>query len=317
MANTPVLRITGTDNGGGRFYVAERQYKAVPYDNQDPVKPEGEVAVNSTQASLVDSIFLSQYDNSGELTKTISKGDVIELGKARFTVITEGLELYVAFVPGYDRFFVEDVVYDLVVYPATGVTRLALDEEIAARVSGDQASLNEINNVDDKVEIFEKKVENITGRVSDLEASETPVGTVVMYFGTSAPTGWFVCDGRSFDISTYTRLHDHLKTVPNYISGKMPDFKGLYPGGAGSGRGNNLTVGGLTATNTYFPMRTAQPSGGPPTSQGNLPDGGVRGFTATGNTNAYSDSAAQVSIPEGWDVVTRGPTLTINFIMKD
>ena len=176
MANTPVLRITGTDNGGGRFYVAERQYKAVPYDNQDPVKPEGEVAVNATQASLVDSIFLSQYDNSGELTKTISKGDVIELGKARFRVITEGLELYVAFVPGYDRFFVEDVVYDLVVYPATGVTQVALDEEIAARVSGDQTSLNEINNVDDKVDIFEEKVETITGRVSALEA-EFPIPT--------------------------------------------------------------------------------------------------------------------------------------------
>ena len=69
-----------------------------------------------------------------------------------------------------------------------------------------------------------------------------PTGTIVMWFGSTAPEGWLICDGRSFNTTTYANLHAHLNTVPNYTSGKTPDFRGLYPGGAGradEGRGDH------------------------------------------------------------------------------
>ena len=143
-----------------------------------------------------------------------------------------------------------------------------------------------------------------------------PIGTIVMWLGTYAPDGWLICDGSSFDTTEYAALHTHLQTIYNYADGKTPDFKGLYPGGAGSAHNNNLTSGGATRPNVYHSQRTAMPSGGPPHTVNQIPDGSVRTFTATGNTNAYSNGVARPSISENWDTVTRPPTLSVHFIIK-
>ena len=146
--------------------------------------------------------------------------------------------------------------------------------------------------------------------------SSTPLGAVIMWFGTTAPDGWLICDGSSFSTTTYAALHTHLQTVPNYAAGKTPDFRGLYPGGAGSAYSNQLTQGGTNKTNIYHSQRTASPNGGYPNSTASIPNGNTRSFTATGNTNAYSDGISKVNITEGWDNVTRPPTLSIHFIIK-
>ena len=143
-----------------------------------------------------------------------------------------------------------------------------------------------------------------------------PIGTIVMWLGTYAPDGWLICDGSSFDTTEYAALHTHLQTIYNYSNGKTPDFKGLYPGGAGSGHNNNLTSGSAARPNVYHPQRTAMPNGGPPYPANQIPDGSVRTFTATGGTNAYSNGVARPSISEGWDAVTRPPTLSVHFIIK-
>ena len=143
-----------------------------------------------------------------------------------------------------------------------------------------------------------------------------PIGTVVMWLAPNPPDGWLICDGSSFDIKEYAALHTHLNTIYNYTTGKTPDFRGLYPGGAGSAHNNQLTVGSAARANVYFSQRTAQPNGGPPTSNSSRPTGNVRTFAASGNTNAYSDGISKVSISEGWDAVTRPPTLSVHFIIK-
>ena len=143
-----------------------------------------------------------------------------------------------------------------------------------------------------------------------------PTGTVVMWFGVDAPNGWLKCDGSSFDTKAYAALHAHLQTIPNYASGKTPNFKGLYPGGAGSGGGNDLTVGGAAKPNSFHSQRTAAPHGGYPTSTAEIPNGNTRTFPTTGGTNAYSDGLSKVNITENWVKVTRPPTLAINFIIK-
>lgn len=150
----------------------------------------------------------------------------------------------------------------------------------------------------------------------DSTSGGLPIGTVVMWFGASAPANWLKCDGSSFNTTTYAALHVHLQTVPNYVSGKTPNFQGLYPGGAGSSHNNNLTVGGQGITNAYHSQRTAQPNGGPPRTANKIPDGNTRSFNGSGGTNAYSDGAIQPLISEGWDAVTRPPTLSIHFIIK-
>ena len=150
----------------------------------------------------------------------------------------------------------------------------------------------------------------------DSVAGGVPIGTVVMWFGETAPTGWLICDGSGFDINTYPALHAHLQTVRNYKTGITPNFQGLYPGGAGVGHDNSLTLGGESKTNVYHSQRTAAPNGGNPTSLAEIPDGTTRTFNGSGGTNAYSNGISRVNISEGWDNVTRPPTLAVHFIIK-
>jgi hypothetical protein len=49
-----------------------------------------------------------------------------------------------------------------------------------------------------------------------------PVGTVILFFGTSAPDGYFACDGSAFDITAYPALHALLN------AGTTPDLRGLF-----------------------------------------------------------------------------------------
>ena len=150
----------------------------------------------------------------------------------------------------------------------------------------------------------------------DNAAGGVPIGTVVMWFGVDAPTGWLICNGGTFSTTTYPALHAHLQTMPNYKSGTTPDFQGLYPGGAGASHGNSLTNGGVPKTNVYHSQRTAAPNAGNPTSLAEIPDGSTRTFNGAGGTSAYSNGVSKVNISEGWDTVTRPPTLSVHFIIK-
>lgn len=147
-----------------------------------------------------------------------------------------------------------------------------------------------------------------------------PTGAIVMWFGETAPQGWLICDGRSFNTSEFSDLHAHLSTLDNYDSGETPDFRGLYPGGAGAAPadrgGNQLTRSGAATPNFYHAQRTAAPSGGYPKGSEAIPNGAKRTFNKGGGTNAYSDGASQYEVNSGWDSVTRPPTLSVHFIIK-
>jgi microcystin-dependent protein len=67
-----------------------------------------------------------------------------------------------------------------------------------------------------------------------------PVGTIAMYGGSSAPTGWLLCNGDAFNASTYPNLNTVLGVATT------PDLKGRVPVGAGTGSG--LTARSLGAT---------------------------------------------------------------------
>ncbi len=67
----------------------------------------------------------------------------------------------------------------------------------------------------------------VTGRIKDKTGYVIPVGTVVPYAGSSAPKGWFLCNGDKFDTSTYPELHDVLG------SDTLPNLKNRFITGAG------------------------------------------------------------------------------------
>jgi microcystin-dependent protein len=93
-----------------------------------------------------------------------------------------------------------------------------------------------------------------------------PAGIVSPYAGSSAPTGWLLCDGSAVSRSTYSALFSVTSTTYGVGDGSttfnLPDLRSRIPVGAGTGTkvatfasrsGNVITVTGLTnAANNEF-----------------------------------------------------------------
>jgi len=75
--------------------------------------------------------------------------------------------------------------------------------------------------------------------------SSAPVGTITMFGGAAAPTGWLLCDHSSLlRAGTYADLFAVIGTTFGSADGthfNVPDMSGIFPVGAGNG---NLGGGG-------------------------------------------------------------------------
>lgn len=77
--------------------------------------------------------------------------------------------------------------------------------------------------------------------------NNTPVGLISMYSGTTAPTGWLICDGSAISRTTYATLFGVIGTT--YGSGdgsttfNLPNLKGKVPVGLNSGDTDFDTIG--------------------------------------------------------------------------
>ena len=136
-----------------------------------------------------------------------------------------------------------------------------------------------------------------------------PVGSIMIWMNSAVPDGWFKLQGGNFDTSLYPKLHTYLLGTDNYTAGKLPDWKGHYPGEYGDHL-SGVSLGKKLA------QQTAQPSGGAPKSTADIPNGATRTFTATGNTDAYSNGLGPVTINSRWDTNTRPKTVVVHYIIK-
>ena len=123
-----------------------------------------------------------------------------------------------------------------------------------------------------------------------------PVGSIMIWLNSAVPDGWFKLQGGNFDTSVYPKLHTYLLATDGYTAGKLPDWKGRYPGEYGDHLAG-VPIG------RKLGQQTAQPSGGAPKNNADIPTGATRTFTATGNTNAYSNGLGRVSISEGLSLI--------------
>ena len=137
-----------------------------------------------------------------------------------------------------------------------------------------------------------------------------PVGSIMMWINSKPPVGWFKLKGESFDVTQYPLLHAYLEASKGsvYTSGKLPDWRGHYPGQLGDHLNGDVGI--------KLGQRTAKPNMGSPYSSKSIPQGNTRTFNAGGGTNAYSDGVARPSIDSGWDDVTRPKTVAVHFIIK-
>ncbi len=80
-----------------------------------------------------------------------------------------------------------------------------------------------------------------------------PAGLSCTFCGTSAPTGWLMCDGASYLRSTYPDLFAVIGTSVGAADGthfNVPDFRGRFLRGVDNGAGRDPDAAGRTAMAT-------------------------------------------------------------------
>jgi microcystin-dependent protein len=84
--------------------------------------------------------------------------------------------------------------------------------------------------------IYPSALLHVNGRIKDKTGWVMPVGSILPYAGSTAPDGWFLCDGSSKDKSTYGDLF----AVISYTYGgsgnsfQIPNLRGRVPAGLSS-----------------------------------------------------------------------------------
>jgi microcystin-dependent protein len=83
-------------------------------------------------------------------------------------------------------------------------------------------------------------------------ASSVPAGSVAMYGGAAAPTGWLLCDGSAVSRTTYADLFAVVSTTYGVGNGtttfNLPDARGVFVRGAGSQTISSITYTGTRGT---------------------------------------------------------------------
>jgi len=177
------------------------------------------------------------------------------------------------------------------------------------------AELHYIDENEDETQITE------AGRLK-----ATPAGTITMFGGTSAPTGWLLCQGQEVSQTTYAALYAALGSDAfgtdaggNFY---LPDMKGRVPLGVGTGDAADATDhtrGEKEGTETHTLTGAEMPEH----NHGIYDNGGSTSPTNTisiaggGNDGALS-TAVNTMTTTGGDEAHNNlqPSLGLNFIIK-
>ena len=159
-------------------------------------------------------------------------------------------------------------------------------------------------------------------------------GTIAMFGGTSAPSGWLICNGSAVSRTTYAGLFAVIGTLygsgDNVATFNLPDLQGRFPIGAGSGSGlstRTLAVKAGTESKTLSignvpPHRhnvgTFYTNGDSGSAISYYGGGSAAPVNLGGNiytaTNPASVVTSDATAPTSFDIMP--PSLVLNFIIK-
>jgi microcystin-dependent protein len=156
--------------------------------------------------------------------------------------------------------------------------------------------------------------------------SGNPSGAVVMYGGTSAPTGYLFCDGTSYSTSTYPALFAAIGYTFGGSGGSfnVPNTGGVFPRGGGS-----QTIAGISYSSSLGSVVPDQFQGhyhvdvpGGPINLYVATDGAGSGATDTGTAQRETVTQTGSPVTDNSNGVprtgleTRPAGITFNFIIK-
>lgn len=172
-----------------------------------------------------------------------------------------------------------------------------------------------------------------------LATTVDPSGTIKLYAGSAAPTGYLFCDGTAVSRTTYADLFTAIGTAFGAGNGSttfnLPDFRRRVPvgaGGTGSGTlGNAVGNSGGAETHTlqisempahqHFSFNTSNTSTGSPnltntTYPADANDTGGRGTYEMHGTSTVATIGLTSSTGGGGAHNNMQPSLVVNYIIK-
>jgi microcystin-dependent protein len=158
------------------------------------------------------------------------------------------------------------------------------------------------------------------GVTQSVAVDSTPIGTVQMYGGAAAPTGWLLCTGSAVSRTTYANLFSVIGTTygigDNISTFNLPDFRGRMPLGAGTGTGLTArTLGEASGSETHVLTIAQMPSHSHSINAplSNNPSGGGSGLpvgVAQGSVTASNSTGSSNPFP------LMNPYLVVNYLIK-
>lgn len=168
----------------------------------------------------------------------------------------------------------------------------------------------------------------VTPEVRLDEGAHMPTGSIEMFGGASAPTGWLLCQGQAVSRTTFEALFAVIGTTFGVGDGSttfnVPDMRQRFPiGKAASGTGS--TLGGTGGAIDHVHDLDTSTSHAKTTTTGNLVAFDRKTlnftydttFTATGGSSNVASAAVTTATTLGGDSDTANPPfLAVNFIIK-
>ncbi len=198
---------------------------------------------------------------------------------------------------------------DAVVMRVATVTAIELTG--SRRVQLDIASTTWVNRVQDcqlgvgdRVSVLQSgAVMLVIGRLTGTDAF-IPVGGILPFAGTAAPTNYLMCQGQSLSRTTYATLYAVVGTVYGAVDGShfnLPDLRNRLPMGSGGSFGLGTTgSGSVTLSSGNLPGHTHSFSAG-------TDNQGSHGHSASGSADYAGDhSHSETGASDRFGVVLNG-----------
>lgn len=175
-----------------------------------------------------------------------------------------------------------------------------------------------LNHLEQGLKNLEEYV--LSGGVIGGGGGNAPIGSVMIWHGSTAPTGYLICDGSEYGRNSYPDLYDALGVdyQINAEQFKVPDFRGLVPIGAGEHQDTNSKSNTFTLGTEYGEYEHTQTLSEMPNHAHGLTQGYVTEGQSAGYARAGFDGASGLSgtAGEGQPFNIMQPSLAINFIIK-